>query len=155
MCYNTYRLYPWPAGYNSPFTPPTEKDGFAPVRRRLIWEVHLHYAAQALHVRGRSSRLVTCPDPILTRLVMQHHDKPSSRNRTLRDLVRILLATVTPPVHALPMGSIPFTLGAGALQVEPVWWSSTERIGAVRFVFTCTVHYEIIRTSSSWIDPER
>ena len=89
---------------------------------------------------------------------IQHHDNPSSRNRTLRDLVRILLATVTPPVHALPTGSIPFTLEAGALRIEPVRWSLVVQYGAdwcgsVRFGLC--LHYEIIRTSSSWIDPER
>ena len=43
---------------HSPFTLQTEKGGFAPVRRRSIWEVRLHYAARALHVcviRGQSS----------------------------------------------------------------------------------------------------
>ena len=35
---------------NSLFTLQTEKGGFAPVRRRSIWEVRLHYAARALHV---------------------------------------------------------------------------------------------------------
>ena len=63
---------------------------------------------------------------------IQHHDNPLSRNWTLRDLVRILLATVTPPVHALPMGLIPFTLGAGALRVEPVRWSLVVQYGADR-----------------------
>ena len=67
---------------------------------------------------------------------IQHHDNPSSRNRTLRDLVRILLTTVTPPSTPYQRVQFPFTLGAGVLQVEPVWWSSTERIGAVQFVFT-------------------
>ena len=63
---------------------------------------------------------------------IQHRDNPSSRNRTLRDLVWILLATVTPPVHALPTGSIPFTLGVGVLWVEPVRWSLVVQYGADR-----------------------
>ena len=88
---------------------------------------------------------------------IQHHDNPSSQNQTLRDLVRILLATVTPPVHALPTGSIPFTLGVGALEALRGRTSSMEfggpvRSGSVRFG-SCL--HKIIRTSSSWIDPER
>ena len=55
-----------------------------------------------------------------------------SRNRTLRDLVQILLATVTPLVHALPKGLTLFTLGAGALRVEPVRWSLVVQYGADR-----------------------
>ena len=72
---------------------------------------------------------------------LQHHDNPLSRNRTLLDQVQILLATVMPPVHALPMGSIPFTLGVGALRVEPVRWSlvvqyGVDRGGSVRVYIT-------------------
>ena len=82
---------------------------------------------------------------------IQHHDNPSSRNRTLRDLVRILLATVTPPVHALPTGSVLFTLGARALRVEPVRWSlvvqyGAERGGSVRVYITR--QFEPVRAGS-------
>ena len=64
---------------------------------------------------------------------IQHHDNPSSRNRTLRDLDRILLR--------LPTGSIPFTLEAGALRIEPVRWSlvvqyGADRCGSVRVYIT-------------------
>ena len=83
---------------------------------------------------------------------IQHHDNPSSRNQTLRDLVQILLATVTPPVHALPMGLIPFRLGAGVLQVEPVRWSLVVQYGVDGDGW---VRVYITQTSSSWIDQER
>ena len=84
---------------------------------------------------------------------MQQHDNPSSRNRTLRELVWILLATVTPPVHALPTGSSPFTLGAGAAlgRTSSMEFGGPVRSGSGRFG-SC-LHYEIIRISSSWIDP--
>ena len=38
-----------------------------------------------------------------------------------------------PPLHALPTGSIPFTLEAGALRIEPVRWSLVVQYGADRW----------------------
>ena len=88
---------------------------------------------------------------------IQHHDNPSSRNRTLRDLVRILLATVTPPDHTLPTGSILFTLvgweRSGSNQFDGQEFGGPVRSGSGRFG-SC-LHYETIRTSLNWIDPER
>ena len=85
---------------------------------------------------------------------IQHHDNPLSRNQTLRDLVRILLATVTPRPRLTNGFDSIYTWGGSA----PGRTSSMEFGGPVRSGpgrFGSCLHYEIIQTSSSWINPER
>ena len=91
---------------------------------------------------------------ILTRPVMfniQHHYNPNSRNQTLHGLVPILLATVTPPIHALPTSSILFTLGAGVLWVGPslMEFGSPVRSGSWRLgPVYITRYFELVRAVS-------
>ena len=57
---------------------------------------------------------------------IQHHENASLKSDQLRSGNRHV------PVHALSTGSIPFTLGAGALRVDPVRWSLVVQYGADR-----------------------
>ena len=78
---------------------------------------------------------------------IQHYDNPSLETRPFAVWFRYYWQPSRPQPKGLDSvytwgGSAP-----GWTQFDRVWWSSTERIGAVRFVFT-------LRGNSNCVDPE-
>ena len=110
-----------------------------------------------LQVGRISYSQTSCPGRILTRLVMFGNSiyNTMTTPRLETGPFVIWFGYYWQPSHppSTPYQRVRFRLHlrrerSGSNQFDGVWWSSTERIGAVRFVFT-------LRTSSSWIDPER